>query len=260
MRIVVAIKQVPDPDVPPGSFRIEGARVAAPAGVAPVMNGYDANALEAALRLKEAHGGTVTAVAVGPEQARDALKRAIAMGADAAVLVSLEGEADSWVTASALAAAVRRLGADGDPIDLVLCGRQASDTDAGQVPMGVAELLDLPGVAPVQKVEWTDGTARLERLTDDGHEVLDVTTPALLAMSSEHYEPRYPPLRGVMAAGRAQIPAWTLGDLGVDLHPKRVLRRYFVETREAKAEIVKGESGADSGRLLADRLREAKLI
>ena len=260
MRIVVTIKQVPDPDVPPGSFKVEGTRVAPPPGVAPVMNGYDANALEAALRLKEGHGGTVTAVAFGPPEARDTLKRAIAMGADSAVLVEAPAEADSWLTAQALAAAVRRLGDGGEPIDLVLSGRQASDTDAGQVPLGVAELLELPSVAPVQKVEWQDGTARVERLTEDGHEVIEVTAPALLAMSSEVYEPRYPPLRGVMMAGRAQIPTWNLSELGVDATPKRVLKRYFVEQREARVELIEAESGAAAGRLLADKLREAKLI
>jgi electron transfer flavoprotein beta subunit len=265
VRIVVTVKQVPDPDVPAGSFRVDTAatRVVPPAGVAPIMNGYDANALEAALRLKEAHGGSVVALSVGPNEARDVLKRAIAMGADSGVLVedaALAG-ADSWMTASALAAAIKRIGAEGEPVDLVMCGRQASDTDAGQVPLGVAELLGLPSVAPVQKLEWVDGTVRAERMTEDGHQVVEVAPPALLAVSSEIGEPRYPPLRGVMMAGRAQIPSWSLTDLGLaDLAPKVAVRRLYTETREAKAELIAADDGAAAGRMLADKLREAKLI
>jgi electron transfer flavoprotein beta subunit len=264
VRIVVTVKQVPDPDVPAGSFRIDpgGRRALAPPGVAPIMNGYDANALEAALRLKEAHGGTVSALGLGPPEARDVLKRAIAMGADAAVLVDgPSDELDAWATARLLAAAIRRIGSEGEPIDLVLCGRQASDTDAGQVPLGIAALLDLPAVAPIQKVEWRDGLAVVERMTEDGYQLLEVRPPALLAVSSEVGEPRYPPLRGVMMAGRAQIPTWTPAELGEpDLAPRRVLRRLRVEQRDARVEMIESESGAEAGRLLADKLREAKLI
>jgi len=264
MRIVVTIKQVPDPDVPAGSFQIDpsGQRALSPPGVAPIMNGYDANALEAALRLKEAHGGSVVALGLGPPETRDALKRAIAMGADAAFLVDApSGDLDSWATASALAAALRRIGSEGEPVDLVLCGRQASDTDAGQVPLGIAALLDLPALAPVQKVEWRDGLAVVERMTEDGYQVVELRPPALLAVSSEVGEPRYPPLRGVMMAGRAQIPAWTPAELGApDVTPRRRLRRLRVEQREARVEMIKADSGAEAGRILADRLREAKLI
>jgi electron transfer flavoprotein beta subunit len=261
----VTVKQVPDPDVPPGSFQIDAAnrRVVPPAGVAPIMNGYDANALEAALRLKEAHGGTVVALSLGSAAARDVLKRAIAIGADSAVLVEAEApdEADSWLTASALAAAIRRIGAEGGPVDLVLCGRQASDSDAGQVPFGIAELLDLPSVGPVQRLEWIDGKVRAERMVEDGHQVVEVAPPALLTVSSEIGEPRYPPLRGVMMAGRAQIPSWSLADLGLSgLAPKRSIRRLYTETRQAKVELIQADDGAAAGRLLADRLREAKLI
>src|SRR5918999_79997 len=112
MRIVVTVKQVPDPDIPPSHFKVDSAanRVVPPSGVAPVMNGYDANALEEALRLKEKHGGKVTVISLGPDSARDTLKRAIAMGADAAVHVNDPAlvDADSTTTAAALAAAIRK--------------------------------------------------------------------------------------------------------------------------------------------------------
>jgi electron transfer flavoprotein beta subunit len=275
MNVAVCIKQVPDPDLPPAHFRIDEAarRVVPPAGVAPVMNGYDANALEAALRLKEQHGGTVTALTLGPAAARDTLKRAIAMGADAAVHVEDPAldDADGWVTAAALARALHRLGTADGGLDLILCGRQASDTDAGQVGLGIAELLHLPALSPVQQIEVAgDGRLRVQRLAEDGVQVVEVRLPALLAVSSEIGEPRYPPLRGIMAAGRAQIPAWTAADLpplpgGGDgdwppLRRKLRLGRLYQETREATCELVTGDTPADAGRALADKLHEAKLI
>src|SRR5689334_8891574 len=151
MDIVVTVKQVPDPDNLT-QIKIDEAnkKIIPPAGVSPVMNGYDGNALEAALRLKEQVGGKVTVVSLGPDGVRDTLKRAIAMGADAAVHVNDPSlnDADSTTTALALAAAIKKL----DHFDLVLSGRQASDTDGGQVHLGVARHLGISAVAPVQKI------------------------------------------------------------------------------------------------------------
>src|SRR5262245_6815837 len=171
MDIVVTVKQVPDPDIPPTHFKVDEAarKVIPPAGVAPVMNGYDAHALEAALRLKEQLGGTVTVVSLGPDSARDTLKRAIAMGADRAVHVNDPSlnDADSATTAAALAAAIGKLG----KFDLVLSGRQASDTDGGQVHLGVAARLGLPAVSPVQKIDAASADSlSVERIIEDGYQ------------------------------------------------------------------------------------------
>ena len=263
MDIVVTVKQVPDPDIPPTHFKIDEAakRVVAPAGSSPVMNGYDANALEAALRLKEQLGGKVTVVTLGPDSARDTLKRAIAMGADQAVHVNdpTLNDADSTTTAAALAAAIKKIGT----FDLVLSGRQASDTDGGQVHLGVAAHLGLPAVSPIQKIDEAAADSLLvERIVEDGFQRVKVRLPALLGVSSEVNEPRYPPLRGIMAAGRAQIPVWTAADLGLDASaaPKVQLRRLYVETREAQVELIEADSLEEAGRKLADKLREARLV
>jgi electron transfer flavoprotein beta subunit len=262
MDIVVTVKQVPDPDIPPTHFRVDEAtrKVIPPAGVAPVMNGYDANALEAALRLKEQLGGRVTVISLGPDTARDTLKRAIAMGADAAVHINDPSlnDADSATTARALSAAIKKL----DHFDLVLSGRQASDTDGGQVHLGVASYLGLPAVSPVQKIEGaSDDSIVAERIVEDGYQRLKVRLPALLGVSSEMNEPRYPPLKGIMAAGRAQIPVWTAADLGLpETSPSVKLTRLYVETREAKVELIQADTLADAGTLLADKLREARLV
>jgi len=262
MNIIVTVKQVPDPDVPPSHFKVDEAarKVVPPAGVAPIMNGYDGNALEAALRLKEKHGGKVTVLTLGGSEARDVLKRAIAMGADAAVLVDDPAlrDGDSLVTAQALAAAIKKIG----EYDLILSGRQASDTDAGQVPLGIAEILDLPTVAPAVAIEQSGDGLKVSRMVEDGHQVVEVPLPALVAVSSEIGEPRYPPLRGIMAAGRAQIPVWTAADLGLDgaPAPKRTLKRLYVEQREARVELIEADTPEEAGIALANKLREAKLI
>jgi electron transfer flavoprotein beta subunit len=262
MDIVVTVKQVPDPDIPPTHFKIDEAakRVVPPAGVSPVMNGYDAHALEAALKLKEQLGGKVTVVSLGPDSARDTLKRAIAMGADAAVHVNDPSlnEADSTTTARALAAAIKKIG----QFDLVLSGRQASDTDGGQVHLGIAANLGVPAVSPIQKIdEAAADSITVERIVEDGYQRVKIRLPALVGVSSELNEPRYPPLKGIMAAGRAQIPVWTAADLGLDgLTPRVQLRRLYVETREAKVELIEADSLAEAGAKLADKLREARLV
>jgi len=262
MDIVVTVKQVPDPDIPPTHFKIDeqAKKVIPPAGVSPVMNGYDAHALEAALRLREQLGGKVTVLSLGPDAARDTLKRAIAMGADAAVHVNDPSlnEADSTTTARALAAAIKKIG----QFDLVLSGRQASDTDGGQVHLGIAANLGVPAVSPIQKIdEAAADSITVERIVEDGYQRVKIRLPALVGVSSELNEPRYPPLKGIMAAGRAQIPVWTAADLGLDARQPRVqLRRLYVETREAKVELIEADSLAEAGIKLADKLREARLV
>jgi electron transfer flavoprotein beta subunit len=262
MDIVVTVKQVPDPDIPPSHFKVDQAtnKVIPPTGQAPVMNGYDAHALEAALVLRDQLGGKVTVVTVGPDSSRDTLKRAIAMGADGAVHVNdpALNEADSTTIALALAAAIKKV----CTFDLVLSGRQASDTDGGQVHLGIARHLGIPAISPVQKIEEAAAdNLTVQRIVEDGYQRLKVSTPALLGISSEINEPRYPPLKGIMAAGRAQIPVWTAADLELaDTAGKVKLRRLYVETREARVELIEADSLAEAGTRLADKLREARLV
>ncbi len=224
------------------------------------MNGYDANALEEALRLREKHGGRVTAVGLGDDSSRESLKRAVAMGADSVVLLSDQDwlHADSAGVALALAAAIRKIG----HFDLILCGRQASDTDGGQVLHWIAELLDLPAVSPVAKIEEVDGHSLIvHRLIEDGYQRLRADLPALLGISSEINEPRYPPPRGVMKAERLRIPAWNPSDLGLEQSSAKVqLRQLQIQLRTSNAVLIEGNSGAEQGAALADKLRELGLI
>ena len=161
MNMVVCVKQVIDPEAPPASFKIDSAanKVVPPAGIPPVISPFDENAVEGALKVKGATGGKITAISLGINLLRDVVKKPLSMGADELVL--LEDEAfvggDSWSTAYALAMAIKKIG----EYDLILCGREASDTNAGQVGLGIAEILGLPSVSLAKKIEITDGKAKV---------------------------------------------------------------------------------------------------
>ncbi len=262
MNIVVTVKQVADPNIPPSHIQLDAdaKRIISPFGIPPVMNGYDANALEEALRLRELHTGKITAITLGEESGRDVLKRAVAMGANTAVLLADPDwlHADSAGVGQLIAAGIKKSG----PFDLVLCGRQASDTDGGQVLHWIARYLDIPVITPVIKIESVEGdTITVQRLTDDGVQRLKVKLPALLGVSSEMNEPRLPSMRGLMGAGRAMIAAWKKKDIPVDLPAPRVaLRKLTIQIRDSKAEMIPGKTGAAQGAALADKLREKGLI
>jgi electron transfer flavoprotein beta subunit len=262
LNIFVTVKQVADPNIPPSHIQLDAdaKRIISPFGIPPVMNGYDANALEEALRLREAHTGKITVITLGEESSRDVLKRSVAMGANAAVLLSDPEwvHADSASIGQLLAAGIKKSG----PFDLVLCGRQASDTDGGQVLHWIARHLGIAVITPVTKIESVQSdTVTVQRLTDDGVQRLQVKLPALLGVSSEMNEPRLPPMRGLMAAGRAMIPAWKKADLAIQLPAPRVeLRKLAIQIREGKAEMIPGKSGAEQGAALADKLREKGLL
>jgi len=262
MQIVVTIKQVPDPNFPPANVKLDpsGRRIGSPMGVPAVMNGYDANALEEALRLKEQHGGRVSALSLGDEACRPVLKRAVAMGADQALLLGDENwlNADSGGIGAVIAAAVRKLGMP----DLVLCGRQASDTDGGQVLFRLAHALGFAVITPVSKIESFEGGALVvQRQNGDTVQRLRVRLPALLGISSEINEPRTPSMRGLSNATRMRIPRWTAVDLDVPGLSARVAPRGVrVIESSSMAELVEGDSGMQRGIALAERLHAQGLI
>ena len=209
LNIVVCAKQVVDPETPASAFRIdpESKRVLPAAGIPPVVNGFDENAVEAALQIKEAVGADITVVSVGSGFVMDVMKKPLSMGADNLILVDDPAveELDAFATANALAEAIRKVG----EFDLVLCGRQASDWDNSMVPLGVAELLGLPCVTLAQKIDVEDGGIVVQRALTDGYEVVKAPLPALVTVSNELGEPRYPTLRGIMMAGRKSPTVWS---------------------------------------------------
>ncbi len=264
LKIAVLVKQVVDPEMPAAAFRIDAGakRVVPPPNIPPVVNGFDENAVEAALRIKDSQGAAVTAISMGAAFALDVMKKPLSMGADELVLLqdaAFDNTADSFFTAQVLAAAVKKLGG----FDLIICGRQASDWDNAQVPLGVAELLGLACVALGKKVEVQGTKLVVERLIPDGYEVVEASLPALVTVSNELGQPRYPTLRGIMAATRKRPTIWSAADLGLtpaQLQPRLTLHSLFVPTRTKVCEFVEGDDEAGRGRNLALKLREAKLI
>ncbi|MDF1522988.1 MAG: electron transfer flavoprotein subunit beta/FixA family protein [Trueperaceae bacterium] len=215
MDIVVPIKQVPETsnvkmDPKTGTMIRDG--------VETVVNPLDLFAIETALRLKEAHGGTVTALSMGPKGAEKALREAIAMGCDGGVLVSDRAFAgsDSWATSYTLSQAIRQMGR----FDLIVAGERATDGDTGQVGPGIAAWLDLPlatYVAAITRVDPDEGRLTVERLVEEGYQVLELPLPALLTVVKEIAAPRLPMLRGKKRAKAAEVPLYTAATM--DLEP-----------------------------------------
>ncbi|GAB4485508.1 MAG: electron transfer flavoprotein subunit beta/FixA family protein [Thermodesulfovibrionales bacterium] len=211
MKIVVCIKQVPDT----AEVRINPeTNTLIRDGVPTIINPYDLHAIEAGLQIREKAGGTVTVITMGPPQAETALRESIAMGADEAVLLSDRAFAgsDTWATAFALAKAIGILGAD-----IIICGKQAIDGDTAQVGPEVAEFLDIPHVSYVRKIdEVTEQSIRVQRLMDDGSDVVESSYPMLFTVVKELNTPRVQSLKGKIAAKKAAIRTMTAADLKAD--------------------------------------------
>ncbi len=265
MNIIVCVKQVIDPEAPPSSFKIDPASNKAEMhGAPPVIDPYGEFAVEAALKIKEAKGGKITVISLGVKHSREVVKKPLAMGADELIL--LEDEAytggDSWSTASALAAAIQKVG----DYDLVLCGREASDTNAGQTGAGIAEMLGLPCVTIVRKIDITDGKTKVERVTSDGYDVMEVPIPAVMTISNEIGEPRYPTIKGIMTAKKIEPIIWKPADINIDSSKvggagqRTKLRKLFQPVYEGKCEFAEGDNPEDAAANLAQKLREAKIL
>ena len=258
MNMIVCCKQVIDPEAPPASFRVDAGanKVLPPQGVPPVISPFDEQAVEAALRIKDAQGGKITALTMGVNLLRDVVKKPLSMGADELVLLEDAAfeDGDSCSTAYALAE------------DIILCGRQAADWDSGQVGSGIAEILGLPSVTLAKKVDIVDGKAKVERVIPDGYEVVEVSLPALITVSNELGEARYPTIKGIMGAKRKEPTVWKPADIDVDAAKigangrRGKLVKLFQPVKEGHCEIIEGDSPEEAAAGLALRLREVKVL
>jgi electron transfer flavoprotein beta subunit len=262
MNSIVCLKEVPDTET-----RIEvreGAVVEE--GIQYVVNPYDEFALEEALKWQEAHGGKVTLVSLGPERARESILKGLAMGADEVYHLSDEAflGGDAYATAKALAAAIQTLG----EYDAVFCGKQAVDEDNAAVGVMLAELLDLPHVSVVSKLEIdADGkTAKAERDIEGGKEVIELPLPAVVTAQKGLNEPRYPSFRGIRQARRKPFNTWAPGDVGLDAGEvgaagaKLEVVEVLPPPERPPGRIVEGEP-ADAAKEVVRLLRdEAKVI
>lgn len=260
MRIIVCIKQVPDtaevkinPET--GTLIREG--------VPSIVNPFDMHAIEAGLQIKEKTGGTVTVITMGPPQAESALREAISMGADSAILLSDKTFAgsDTWATSFTLAKAISKLGAD-----IIICGKQAIDGDTAQVGPETAEFLNIPHISYVKKIEEiTQNSLRVQRMMDDGFDVVESTFPVLLTVVKELNEPRIPSLKGKMAAKKAEIKKWghkeidaNEQDLGLKGSPTQVKNIFTPEARSGR-KLIEG-SPEEQVNALFQELRGLKCL
>jgi electron transfer flavoprotein beta subunit len=211
------------------------------------------------VRIKEKHGGKVTIITMGPPQADVALREAISLGADESVLLSDRAfaGADTWATANTLAKAIQKLG----KTDIIICGRQTVDGDTGQVGPEMAEMLGIPFVAYVSKIEEIkDNYLRVSRMIEEGHEVLETTLPAVITVAKEINVPRLPSLRGIMKSKSAVVTTWGIDPdtVGLAGSSTQVIKVFFPQ-RVTRAEILDGDVPAKVDKLL-DKLKEAKLL
>ncbi len=262
MDIIVCMKQVPDTqqvriDPETGSLLREG--------VPSIINPEDKNAIEEAVQFKEKHGAIVTVISMGPSQVEEALREALAMGADRAILLSDKAfsGADTWATSYTLGTAIKRL----ESFDLILCGRQAIDGNTAQVGPELAEFLDLPQVTYVREIEVEGKTLRVKRAIEDGYELVETQLPALLTVTKDINEPRLPAMDQIMAAYREkEIIIWTADDIEADtdnigLHgsPTRIKKAHTPELKKSNVEFLEG-SPEEMAQKLLEKLRGDHLI
>jgi electron transfer flavoprotein beta subunit len=263
VKIAVCIKQVPETTEvkinPETNTLIRE-------GVASITNPFDEFAVEEALLTKEKYGGEVHVLTMGPPQAMEVLKNALAVGSDKVYLLSDRAfaGADTLATAYTLAKAIEKIGG----VDLVICGKQAIDGDTAQVGPGIATRLGIPQLTYVSKVREIDLANKrivVERMLENGREVVASSLPALITVVKDINEPRLPSLLGIKKAAKAQIPTWTAKDISVDENraglkgsPTWVSKIFTPEARGG-GEVLKGEL-SEVVPLLVNKLMETKLI
>jgi electron transfer flavoprotein beta subunit len=235
-------------------------------GVESITNPFDEFAIEEALLTREKYGGEVHVISMGPPQAVEVLRNAMAMGVDQSYLISDEAfaGADTLATAYTIAKAIEKIG----DVDLVICGKQAIDGDTAQVGPGIATRLKIPQLTYVSKVREIDPEGKkivVERMLEDGKEVVECSLPALITVMKDINDPRLPSLLGIKKAARAEIPTWTVADLPVD--PDKVgfdgsptwVMRVFTPEQRGGGEILQGEIPEVVSQLV-DKLLEAKVL
>ena len=256
MKIAVCIKQVPDSAA---KVVVENGKPGW--GDSPlVINPWDEFAMEAALRQKEAFGGTVTAITVGGEGTKEALKHALAMGADDAILINDPAlvNLDSQGVSQILSAAIQKLGG----VDLAFFGRQAIDGDSGIVPAQTARLLKWPALTLVAALQVENGTAKVERSTEEGRQILNAKLPVVISVAKDFGEPRYPSFMGIRKAQRAEIPSWSLSDLSVSAPSPSITWLEFMNlpARDVKCEMISGGTSEEIATSLVDKILAEKVL
>jgi len=253
MNILVLVKQVPDTEA---KITVSGGKVNE-AGVKMIIAPYDEIALEEAIRIKEKTGGTITAITVGPESAQSALRTAYAMGADTGILVKQDNYEmlDSFTIAEAILKAT-----EGQSYDIILAGRQATDSDNGQVPLIISTKLDIACMTLANEIVVDGSNVKATCEIEGGEAVYEASTPVMVTANDRLNEPRYPSLKGIMAAKKKQIDTKSIADLGIG-EPKVTVNSFDPPAERPAGRIIDGEEAADKAKALVDALHnEVKVI
>jgi len=261
MNIIVLVKQVPDA----AEVKINReTNTLIRDGVPSIINPYDRYAIEEALRLREKHGGKVTALTMGPPQAAEALKEAVSLGVDDVVLLSDRAfaGADTWATSYAISQGIKKIG----EYDLIIAGKQAIDGDTAQVGPETADMLGIPFVAYIRKIDQVNDKSMIaERLMDEGYDVVETTLPALITVVKEINDPRVPSLKGKMKAKSLKVTAWSAKDISADENkiglkgsPTQVVR-IFPPVPRGQREILSGTMEEQIATVIT-RLKDQSLI
>lgn len=259
MKIAVCVKQVPD-----SAARLVAVDGKVNWGDSPlVINPWDEYAVEAALQQAEAHNGSVTALSIGGENSKEALKHALAMGCSDAILISDDAltQLDSQATSRVLAAAINKIG----EVDLAFLGRQAIDTDTGLTAAQTARLLGWPAltlVVVISSVDPASRTLHVERSAEEGRLTVSARLPAVLSIVKDFGEPRYPSFMGIRKASRAVIPVWSLSDLNLTGLKANISWPEIMNppTRQVTTEMITGASPQEIAETLADKIMAEKIL
>lgn len=259
MKIIVCVKQVPDTAA---RMSVENGKISW-GDASLIINPWDEFAVEAALNLKADHGGEVIALCLSSEGETKAIKHALAMGADDAVLISDPdlGGADNLAASRVLAAAIKKIG----EADLVIFGQQSVDSETGMLPGQIARLLGWPSLTLVSKflkVNPGEGNLQVERAMEEGNQILKSQFPAVISVTKDYGEPRYPSFKGIRKASQAQYPTWGLEDLEID-PPTAVVTWVEVKEppeREIVTELIAGKTAEEKAQNLAEKIKEEKVL
>lgn len=260
--IIVCMKQVVDPEAPLSVFKIDTETKLAvlPKATPPVFSPFDENALEAALKIKDTQPAMITVISLGEKLNRAVVRSSLAAGADQLYLLEDKafGDFKTYLTALALATAIKKLG----PYDLILCGLQAADTNAGQVGTGIASALGIPAITYARKVELINDRVRVERVLPDGLEIIAAPTPSVVTTSYEVGALREPGVEAFMTAGKKAMTVWNAQALGVatDQSNRLNLLKMYQPHHENRCEIMEGAAPEEKADKLVDKLKDIQII
>ncbi len=261
LRITVCVKQVVDPESPASAYAVDSDfQHVVIRGAPPVISPFDESALEAALRIKDVVPSLITVLSAGFKLSLPLLRKTLAAGADNLLIIDDEAlkDADSGIIVASLAKTIPKSG----PIDLVFTGVQAADTKCGAVGAGIAVALDMPFISNCRSVELENNVITAKRMITDGYQVIQSTFPSLFTIGHELGELRAVSLNAIMSVQKKPVTVWTLNDLDLDAAKEKRARllKTFIPVYETKCEFLSGSDPEESGRKLALKLREAKII